>query len=75
MGSDDHYIYFPMSSSSDNILVVYDWNGYYIATLKINLSMESESMFYAASNYYVNFYSSGASLYKITPVLSYSFGS
>ena len=75
MGSDDHYIYFPMSSSADNILVVYDWNGYYIATLKINLSMESESMFYAAGNYYVNFYSAGATLYKITPVLNYSFGS
>lgn len=74
MGSDDYYIYFPMSSSADNILVVYDWNGKFVTTLKIKLSMESESMFYAGGNYYVNFYSGGASLYKITPVLVYSFG-
>ena len=72
MGSDDYYIYFPMSSSADNILVVYDWNGKYVTTLKINLSMESESMFYAGGSYYVNFHSSGAQLYRITPVLSYT---
>ena len=62
MGSDDHYIYFPMSGSKDNALVTYDWNGRYITTLKINLSIESESMFYAAGNYYVNFHSGGANL-------------
>lgn len=73
MGSDDHYVYFPMSSSKDNVLVTYDWNGRYVATLKIALSLESESMFYAAGNYYVNFHSGGANLYKITPVLNYSF--
>ena len=73
MGSDDHYIYFPMSGSKDNALVTYDWNGRYITTLKINLSIESESMFYAAGNYYVNFHSGGANLYKITPVFNYSY--
>lgn len=71
MGSDDYYIYFPMSSSTDNILVVYDWNGRYVTTLTVNLSLESESMFYAGGNYYVNFHSGGAQLYRITPVLSY----
>ena len=73
MGSDDYYVYFPMSSSTDNILVAYDWNGRYVATIKVNLAYESESMFYAAGNYYVNFHSGGAQLYKITPELSYSF--
>ena len=81
MGSDDHYIYFPMSpkTTSDdtniNILVVYDWNGNYITTLKVNLDLESESMFYAGENYYVNFHvsGSGANLYKIVPALNYSF--
>ncbi len=75
MGSDDHYVYFPMSGSRDNVLVTYDWNGRYIATLKINLSLESESMFYAGGNYYVNFHQSskGAQLYKVTPVFNYSF--
>ena len=73
MGSDDYFVYFPMSSSTDNILVAYDWNGRYVATIKVNLAYESESMFYAAGNYYVNFHSGGAQLYKITPELSYNF--
>ena len=74
MGCDDHYVYFPMSGSSDNVLVTYDWNGRYVATLKVNVALESESMFYAAGNYYVNFHKSnnGAQLYKVTPILKYS---
>lgn len=72
MGSDDSYVYFPMSGNSDNILVVYDWEGKYVTTLTVPLAIESESMFYAAGKYYVNFYSSGAALYEITPVYYYS---
>ena len=77
MGSDDYYVYFPMSPNSGssnrsvNILVAYDWNGKYKGTIDVPLSMESESMFYAAGEYYVNFYSSGAQLYKISPVITY----
>ena len=56
---------------SVNILVAYDWNGKYKGTIDVPLSMESESMFYAAGEYYVNFYSSGAQLYKISPVITY----
>ena len=75
MGSDDHYMYFPMSGSSDNLLVTYDWNGRFITSLKVNVALESESMFYAAGNYYVNFHekNKGAQLYKITPMLNYNF--
>ena len=78
MGSDGYYVYFPMSPNSSssnrsvNILVVYDWNGILKGTVEIPLSMESESMFYAAGEYYVNFYSSGAQLYKISPVITYT---
>ena len=73
MGCDDHYVYFPMSSGADNILVAYDWSGNYAATLKINVALEAESMFYAGGNYYVNFHSGGANLYRITPELNYIF--
>ena len=74
MGSDDHYLYFPMSGSSDNLLVTYDWNGRFVTSLKVNVALESESMFYAAGNYYVNFHekNKGAQLYKVTPILNYS---
>ena len=76
MGSDDTYVYFPMSPNSSspekvNILVTYDWDGHYIGNLRIPLSIESESMFYAAGDYYVNFYNSAAVLYRVYPDLSY----
>ncbi len=76
MGSDDSYVYFPMSPNSTspekvNYLVTYDWEGNYIGNLKIPLTMESESMFYAAGDYYVNFYNSAAVLYRVYPDLPY----
>lgn len=77
MGSDDSYVYFPMSkSNTDNVLVVYDWKGKFVTTLKINLAVESESMFYAAGRYYVAFYSGskvGMELYEIKPVHYYTY--
>ena len=76
MGSDDSYVYFPMSGSKDNVLVVYDWAGKFVTTLTVPLTIESESMFYAAGRYYVAFYAGskvGASLYEIIPVHYYSY--
>ena len=79
MGSDDFYVYFPMSpksgSSTDNVLVTYNWSGNYVGDIHIDLSLESESMFYAAGDYYVNFYAGGgkgAVLYRIRPVINYT---
>lgn len=76
MGSDESYVYFPMSGSKDNILVVYDWEGTYVTTLTVPTTTESESMFYAAGRYYVNFYagsSKGAMLYEIVPVHTFKY--
>ena len=73
MGCDDTYVYFPMSGKSDNILVAYDWNGNYKATLHVPVGIESESMFYAAGSYYVMFdgKSHRAYLYKVIPHIHY----
>lgn len=76
MGSDDSYVYFPMSGSKDNVLVVYDWEGKFVTTLTVPVALESESMFYAAGRYYVAFYTgskTGAAIYEIKPVHYYSF--
>ena len=78
MGSDDSFVYFPMSPKSsakttDNILCTYDWNGNYVTDIHIPLSLESESMFYADGKYYVNFYNAGARLYKITPLITFKY--
>ncbi len=68
MGSDDSFIYFPMSGKRDNIIVVYDWSGNYVTTLTLETPSESESLFYASGNYYVTFASAAASLYLIKPI-------
>ena len=76
MGSDDTYVYFPMSPNSSspekvNILVTYTWDGKYVGNLKIPLTIESESMFYANGEYYVVFNNNGADLYRVYPDLPY----
>lgn len=69
MGSDEDYIYFPMSpkdSNRDNVLVVYDWSGNYVTTVHLDTDRESESMFMVNGDYYVSFYfGDGARLYKL----------
>ncbi len=73
MGSDDRYIYFPMSASGDNVIDVYDWEGQYVTTVHLPFSKESETMFYAAGDYYMNFNHSGSELYRIKPVLYFKY--
>ena len=54
-----------------NILVTYTWDGKYVGNLKIPLTIESESMFYANGEYYVVFNNNGADLYRVYPDLPY----
>ncbi|MBO5077438.1 MAG: hypothetical protein J5584_07600 [Clostridia bacterium] len=69
MGSDEDFIYFPMSpkgDNKDNILVVYDWSGNYVTTVHLDTDRESESMFVVNGEYYVSFYfGDGARLYRL----------
>ena len=62
MGSDEDYIYFPMSGKNDNILQVYDWDGNYVTTITIPIDMESESLFWVNDTYYIAFNHSGSEL-------------
>ena len=64
MGSDDDYIYFPMSGSKDNVLVVYDWEGKYVDTLTVPVSHESESMFWINDTYYIAYNTNGEAVYE-----------
>ena len=73
MGSDDSFVYFPMSGSRRNILLAYDWDGNLVSNLNLDLPYESESMFYANGDYYVCYNHNGAVLYRIRPLLSYQF--
>lgn len=73
MGSDDMYIYFPMSASYDNVIDVYDWDGRFVTTLNLQFALESETLFYSSGEYYMNFNHSGSELYRINPILYYTF--
>ena len=76
MGSDDDFIYFPMSGTNpetganDNIIEVYDWSGKFITRIPISDSFESESMFEFNGKYYISYYkfasNPGAHLYELT---------
>lgn len=64
MGSDEDYVYFPMSGSKDNVLVVYDWDGKYVTTITIPVKYESESMFWVNNTYYIAYNTDGEVLYE-----------
>ena len=64
MGSDEDFIYFPMSGGKDNVLVVYDWNGNYVTTVTVPLSHESESMFWVNGKYYIAYNTNGEAVYE-----------
>jgi hypothetical protein len=67
MGSDDHYLYFPMSfKDRKNIVVVYDWDGNYITTVKSDVTREAESMFWVNGKYYIAYNASGEAVYETT---------
>ena len=71
MGADDSFIYFPMSSNRANVIDIYDWEGQYVTTLHLPFTKESETLFYSAGEYYMNFNHRGSELYRLKPVFYY----
>lgn len=69
MGSDEQYVYFPMSGSKDNVIEVYSWDGDYVTTINVPDSFESESLFWVNDTYYIAYYkgasNAGAYLYRL----------
>lgn len=66
MGSDERYIYFPMSGSSRNIFDVFDWEGNPVTYVYMATGMESESMFYVNGKHYVSFNHQGVKVAEMT---------
>lgn len=66
MDSDENYIYMPMSENTamgttDNIILVFDWNCSLVNTIHIATRMESETMFNTGGVQYVSFNNWGSS--------------
>ena len=65
MGSDESYIYFPMSGSGQNILDTFDWNGNRVTQIILPTPHESESLFYVNGRHFVSFNYNGGTVYEI----------
>ena len=65
MGSDENYIYFPMSGSGQNILDTFDWDGNRICQVILPTPHESESLFYVNGRHFVSFNYDGGTVYEI----------
>ncbi len=65
MGSDEGYIYFPMSGSGQNILDTFDWEGNRITQIILPTPHESESLFYVNGRHFVSFNHDGGTVYEI----------
>lgn len=65
MGSDESYIYFPMSGSGQNILDTFDWDGNRICQVILPTPHESESLFYVNGRHFVSFNYDGGTVYEI----------
>ena len=72
MGSDNEYLYFPMSTSGGNKMVIYNWEGKLIKIIDIPVTIEAETMFVTGGKYYLSCFAGGskkgAVLYRISPV-------
>ena len=63
---DEKYIYFPQCASDNSVnqIVVYDWEGNYINTVKVVAFQEIESMFHVGDTTYIAFHAYGGYIYK-----------
>lgn len=65
MGSDETFIYFPMSGSGENILDTFNWEGERVAKIILPTPHESESLFYVNGRHFVSFNVNGTLVYEI----------
>lgn len=58
---DENYVYFPQweKATSINQIMVYDWEGNHVNTVKVNEHQEIESMFHINGETYMAFYETG----------------
>ena len=65
MDADDHFIYMPLSPSSEaggnkyNVIMVYDWDGNFVREIPLDVTIETETILHFEDQYYMNFNVSG----------------
>ncbi len=63
---DGKYIYFAQNSADESVnqIVVYDWEGHYVNTVRVVSYQEIEELFHVGEDLYIAFNASGAHVYK-----------
>jgi len=63
---DDKYIYFPQNNKdcTVNQIVIYDWDGNYINTVRVGSFQEIEDVFHVGDDLYIAFNASGSYVYQ-----------
>ncbi len=63
---DEKYIYFPQCAENNSVnqIVVYDWEGNHVNTVKVSAFQEIESMFHVDDTTYIAFNASGGYIYR-----------
>jgi len=63
---DDKYIYFPQCAENNSVnqIVIYDWEGHYVNTVRISAFQEVESLFHVEDEVYIAFNASGGYIYR-----------
>lgn len=60
--SDEHYIYFGQwkGGSKGNLVMVYDWAGHFVTSIRVKSYQEIESLLHVGDQWYITFYSEKA---------------
>ena len=63
---DDKYIYFPQCAENNSVnqIVVYDWEGNFVNTIRISAFQEVESLFHVGDDFYIAFNAAGGYVYR-----------
>ncbi len=67
--SDENYIYFSQwkGGSKGNVVMVYDWDGNFVTSIRVKSYQEIESVLHVGDEWYITFYSERAShIFKAT---------
>ncbi len=65
MDCDDNYLYFAQSGTNGNIIVVYNWSGKHVDTIKVDKSMEIENIFHVKNNVFITLHYFGNYVHRI----------
>lgn len=62
---DDNFLYFAQSGSGGNLIVIYDWNGNFVDTVRLQKSLEMENIYHIGNTFFTTLHYYGNYVYRI----------